>query len=726
MGQLMPISDGSELPKGGTGPPSSRGILGRSARVVALMLALALGTTVLFSILHIPVSLAPIKKMIEVKAEEMLGLNVIIEGPIRLIPGRQPAIELQGLRFRKPPDNQSESQGADILALAELKVSLAIMPLFKKTVRLTEILGQGINLNLVQLEDRPPPQPPETEKSSFSQGRPPSPWQLEVIHLEIDGATVALGPGASPEIITFAKITGAATAQKGLDLNALGIYRTIDWHLALNGRNLPDLWQPLLLAPSAIAANPAEQQSLLTLSLDALDGTVTGAATLSREGPGIQLAVDVSGNQINLGQLSKALPGESEIAGSIKAFTATAASHGTDLDTLVQSLTVALDLRNAEAVIRHTEKGTPHQLQIDDAHLALPAGGILTGSVTGGYREQPFALEVTGGAVGAIHSESGFPLDIRFSGSGAQLHAQGHWSFWDAATGSELAFSLSGDRLGDLAAWTGVSPAAGLPYDLSTTFQYNPSQGNIEIRKLRLGDSTLKGNIGLKKPVNRPPHIDISLTADTVDLDQLATVVLLPEKNSPIESPAQVAGPPPDEFAPILETVVFPENWHLPEMDIDLRAGQILNAKLPITDCRLQARVRRDRIAASKFQFQSEETRFSGSVSLNSGQQPPQLGLRFSASQFDVGHLLETLEIAAGVEARADRLEILFATQGRQLADLIRHRKVTLDIRHGHWTITDANTQAKMVVDLERVEFSNHPGNPFALTMAGQNGGAPP
>jgi hypothetical protein len=62
--------------------------------------------------------------------------------------------------------------------------------------------------------------------------------------------------------------------------------------------------------------------------------------------------------------------------------------------------------------------------------------------------------------------------------------------------------------------------------------------------------------------------------------------------------------------------MIFPKDFHLPEMDLDPDLRRVLTEELSYDDCLLKATIRRDRTTASRFQFAFEESAFKGDFCL--------------------------------------------------------------------------------------------------------------
>jgi uncharacterized protein involved in outer membrane biogenesis len=448
----------------------------------------------------------------------------------------------------------------------------------------------------------------------------------------------------------------------------------------------------------------------LPVSMNVLGTTVGGEATLAGKEKTVKLAVDLAANKTNLGHLAYALSGKKGLAGRLDGFDLSAASTGADLDTLLKNLEAKLDIHNADISINGESTGRPMRILLESATMSLPAGGDMKGSVSGILLDEPFSLDVSGGGMRDIVDSHRLPVDLRFAGSGAKLHLTGTLTPLGDTVGPELTIRLSGERLGELSTWIGISPSAQMPYALDAAVLLRRNRWRLEIGRLSLGNSTLKGSIGRESPANQQLKTAVSIHADLVDVTQLKTVFLMPEnKDEPGEK----------DFARILETTVFPEDLHLPEMEVSLNLRRVLTDKLTYDRCSLEASILRNRTTSSRFQFDLGEASFSGDASLDLSRQLPALGLRFSANRLDIGELLEDIGVAEKIDVSAKSLEVLVNTRGRRLSDLIVQREISVRLQKGQWVLKDANTGATVTIGLHSAEYADRPGEPLQLNLRG-------
>ena len=457
----------------------------------------------------------------------------------------------------------------------------------------------------------------------------------------------------------------------------------------------------------------------LPVSLNVLGTTVGGETILYRQEETMKFSVDLAADKTDLGRVAGEWYGGAGVTGRLDGLKLSASASGASLSALLKNLDARLDIRNVDLSIDGKSASRPMRVVLNSATVALPAGGDMQGVFTGKLLGESFSLNVTGGGMRNILEKSRWPVDLRFVGSGAHLNLTGIFSPLGDTVGPELSIRLSGDRIGALAAWTGISPSATMPYAMDAAGSLHRNRWHLEVRKLTLGNSTLKGSIGGKLSANQQPKTFLSVHSDTMDVAQLKTLFFLPDAGDRSATASKQPNPAERDFARILDTMIFPKDFHLPEMDLNLYVRRVLTEKLSYDGCSLKATIRRDRTTASRFQFALEESAFNGDAFLDLVRQPPVLGLRFSANRLDLGQLLEAFGVADGIDAGAGSFDVIVTTSGRRLAELIVQREISVRVQQGQWVLTNANTGAAVAIGIDSAEFSDKPGDPFHLDVGG-------
>jgi uncharacterized protein involved in outer membrane biogenesis len=455
----------------------------------------------------------------------------------------------------------------------------------------------------------------------------------------------------------------------------------------------------------------------LALFITAYDTPIGGEAILLLDEEVMTLSVDLAADKTDLARVAGERGGGVKVAGRLGELSLSASASGADPTGLLSNLAARLEIRNADMSIDAESVGRPMRVALDAATLRLPAGGDMQGICKGKLLGESFSLNLAGGGMRDILEKSRWPVDLRFEGAGANLRLSGTFLPLGDSEGPELSIHLSGDRIGALAVWTGISPSAAMPYAMDAAGTLNRKKWHLEVRQLSLGRTILRGAIVTAFSTNKQPKTVLSLHSELIDVPQLKTLFFLPDATERAAYASERPNASEGDTARIRDRMIFPKDFHLPEMDVNLNIRRVLTEKLSYRDCLLEASIRRDRTTTSRFQFGLGESAFSGQVILDLVQQPPVLGLRVSTSRFELGELLEAFDVAKGVDAGVKTLEINVAARGRRLSDLILSREIVLRAQDGRWIIEDSH--AAIAIRLDSAEYADRPGEPFQLDVYG-------
>ena len=95
----------------------------------------------------------------------------------------------------------------------------------------------------------------------------------------------------------------------------------------------------------------------------------------------------------------------------------------------------------------------------------------------------------------------------------------------------------------------------------------------------------------------------------------------------------------------------------------------------------------------------------------------PELHAELTMGHVDIGASLAWLKIANDIEASTDALTIKTELRGQSLSELLALSKVNLTVDRAVWTLTDANTQAKLPIIIRQGHLSIKPEKPVLLTL---------
>ena len=145
----------------------------------------------------------------------------------------------------------------------------------------------------------------------------------------------------------------------------------------------------------------------------------------------------------------------------------------------------------------------------------------------GSLLNEPFAIKFTGGTPENLLRREEWPVDLSATGGGATLDINGTLAGVPGQSQSRLDLVLTGERLGDLADWFGVSPCAETPYTARGQLIISGNVRRLQFLQVRLGKTQLDGDIDWSVDEQTPllhalMHFDV---LDPDDLDGLMPIV---------------------------------------------------------------------------------------------------------------------------------------------------------------------------------------------------------
>jgi len=258
-------------------------LLRQTVLVVLILVLLLLAVPVSFMALNIPIDLGLLKKPLANAVSSEIGMDVRINGDMRLVPGLEPTFEMQGLEItglENPGDG-------DTISLGLARVQLDLLALIVGGIRIEELTAEDIRVVAVIGRGRGTPTLP-----AASQEATKSPAQMEtansnesvllfkgLANLALRRISVDVREADSGKQHRFVldEMTGGATANQPLELKARGRYQGQPFRLDMRGESVDKILLLQWSWPLDLRADIAGMR--VELSPAAADATsATGAA----------------------------------------------------------------------------------------------------------------------------------------------------------------------------------------------------------------------------------------------------------------------------------------------------------------------------------------------------------------------------------------------------------------------------------------------------------------
>jgi hypothetical protein len=326
-----------------------------------------------------------------------------------------------------------------------------------------------------------------------------------------------------------------------------------------------------------------------------------GEISINRQRGGQAQKLTLDAGNAGAEKLVENLTGLEGIRGKFKRIEFRAATRDTGTGDFLNGFDIGLKVTGATLSYGNFAGGRPVGLALDDLALTTPRGKELSMTAHGSLLNEPFAIEFSAGVPGNLPRREEWPVNLSATGSGATLGIDGMLSDARGDSQARLNLHVSGERLGDLANWFGVSPCAEMPYTVRGQLIISENLGRLQFLQVRLGKTQLDGDLDWSVDEKTPllhalMHFD---ALDPDDLDGLTPVV-------------RSGGNDDAEKGIVIDMPVLPRPVELRNADIKLAIEHILIKPVDFTDVSLSSRIRGGRLMRSPFHARIGTSSFTG------------------------------------------------------------------------------------------------------------------
>jgi len=423
--------------------------------------------------------------------------------------------------------------------------------------------------------------------------------------------------------------------------------------------------------------------------------------------PGFLLSLRAE--QTDLGNLALVFTDTEGVEGHLRSFEYSLGGAGHNLRALLENLDMQLALSDAALSYGNVADGRPVRFTLNKAEVTLVHDQNMSTDVAGTLLDVPFKLKASGGSLKQILYSEPWPIDLSASGGGARLRVKGSIGEPDDPTRSNLTLSVSGKRIGGLAAWVGVSSTANLSYALNGKLKRTDQQWEMNSLSAHLGKTKLKGQLGWQ-PDDTNPLLTAKLRMENVDLAELASIAV-PDQSSKKESE-------PEGFT--FDMPLMPQTVEFNDADIDIGINRIHLQAFDINDLSFSSRIRDGRVKNSPFQATVDEVQFKGRLSLDLRSKMPQFKFKIDSTKVDIGSMLAELNIVQGLDASVGSFGLDLNIKGSNLRTILDQSEFVARMKNGNWIITDPNTGASLEIRILECVVKASAGQPVIWSIDGR------
>ena len=346
-------------------------------------------------------------------------------------------------------------------------------------------------------------------------------------------------------------------------------------------------------------------------------------------------------------------------------------------------------LRIDDGAIELIDPAAKTELSATLAAAGAEAADDLKVSARGRYEGAPFSLDATGpGILPLADTGQRYPLEATVRAGATSAHIKGTVTDPAALRALDLALELAGDDLSKLRPLIGVTLPPTPPYKLRGRLRRDAAGWHLDDASGKIGDTDVAGRFAYKPGPPRP-HLQIDLTSNLLDFDDLGPLIGAPPKTTAGET----ASPEQRRQAQRLQRAnqALPDQpfdfarWQRMDVDASLSGKKVLHPPaLPISSLDAKLRIREGILRVDPLDMQAAGGRIAGRIELD-GRAPPLRGtaeLDFKSLRLrELFPTVEAMKTAHGIAHGKARL----AGTGSSVAALMGSAdgRITLAIDHG-------------------------------------------
>jgi len=245
---------------------------------------------------------------------------------------------------------------------------------------------------------------------------------------------------------------------------------------------------------------------------------------------------------------------------------------------------------------------------VDRLRVHVPEASAVTASLQGRLRDIPVDLTLSGGMLNDLLQGREWPVTLAATGAGARLAVQGEVVVGSGNQRTRLNAELSGNRLGSLAPWLGVSPCAETAYRIRGQFIMSRNTGRLQFVQGQLGNTRLNADLDWSRD-EEVPVIHAVVQFDEVVPGDLKGALRF----------VSLEGPAAETGGLTLEIPVLPASLQIRNADIRLNIAHIDAGLVNISNLKLVSAIQDARLQSSPFAVDIGDTRYEGYLEPSQG-----------------------------------------------------------------------------------------------------------
>jgi hypothetical protein len=204
----------------------------------------------------------------------------------------------------------------------------------------------------------------------------------------------------------------------------------------------------------------------------------------------------------------------------------------------------------------------------------------------------------------------------------------------EAQSGTDLRFSFSAARAGDVARWLGLSRDATGMVAMEGHVRVESDEWRLSSFTARFGNTVASAELA-RVGINRQPLVQAHVLVENLDVEEFERMLPATDPNAPAKS--------------MFDLPILPQGISLLDADVDVQMKRIGIEPAPVTDVSFAGHIRDGRMWPSPFSVKLAGAQFSGAIALDLRGQVPEASLWVATEKVDIGLLLRRLKVVSDV-----------------------------------------------------------------------------
>lgn len=496
-------------------------------------------------------------------------------------------------------------------------------------------------------------------------------------------------------------------------------FHLLDTNLVLEAQNITGVPGDLRDVELDISLANGNLKALLKLNLAGTN--INGNINVAAGHQETALSLSLNTEKADLKQALAILAGSTPSTdGSLGAIALTASTEGATARDLFDRVDMRVQVAPSQVNFRVKAEQHPVVINLHDLSLIRGAKGKMNLQAGGTVLGEKFNFHLATGNPAHYLDNRKLPVTVLFNGGGANLHIDGILNPKQEQDKARLKVSLDGRRIGDLAAWTGLSGDAEMDYKVAGMFHYHGESLRLVLDTIRVGQVEVAGELAYKELKSTSPVFDIRVSAETLDVGQLQELQALIKE-------AEIVA---EEEALNLEDLswdmdILPDDFKFKDGNIHLVVKKINMGSAKITDVGFGAGFKDGKMTASPFQATVGDETFKGEVALDFDSKIPSARFTLSTDHVDIPKLLQQFQITSPIDATAAHFGVEFTLRGKHAIDILKLSEVMVRIEDGTWRVAHLGGLGETEIKVSEALYTTSPDKPALLHVEGHLGEIP-